>query len=614
MGRKSTAKKKRRIQEQKKEESEKKIKEQKKTSKKKKVKQEKPVKERKPVPKQKIFGGLLTAIMLTLFVYVSMLLFSGAFGPTPLAEILPEEQTVAFLEINTNIDHTQLVKAKELLHETTYSIDEKTAFLEDLINTSVDENIKPWLGRQLGLAEILYSREEEGESLATVYFVETIGKQQTESTLKMIAGNNLSEFENTGSETGEISKFTLRNPSEDRSKDKQIYTTFIDSYLVIAPDTPVGLDILLKAQKEETPKIASSGKYEAVYDKTPFNKIAFIYLNFDHELSSLMQKYGVYTESKLLNSAVQPFALIFNSEGLALTAKDNYFEVEAFMSLEESFLGANRFVTYKEDYDADLTQFIPVKLDVFWGGESIERQVKRIITLLSEGNDTTNEIFEGVLNSYTEKYFGSSVSLIEDIYPLVQNEFALGARLEGDEGKDKFLLILELSNPTEDAIRLQKIANNFISSGAVFEPHIEEHELPDGTVSKEIVATPEELIKSESKYNDIIVYEMETESGGWGVYYTVFEEKAFISTNKEYLEASLNLAVNGDEYSEEYPTNIKDSPIYDIHIAPALSSVDEVAYFDVTKFWPESELIKSLSTGKEYLKNGVKAYYYIHVE
>jgi hypothetical protein len=610
MGRKSTAKKKRRIQEQKKEESEKKIKEQKKTSKKKKIKKEEPVKERKPLPKQKIFGGLLSAIMLTLFVYVSMLLFSSAFRPTPLAEILPEDQTVAFLEINTNIDHTQLVKAKELLQETDSSIDEKLSLIEDLINTSVDENIKPWLGRQLGLAELLYSKGEEGEALATVYFVETIGKQQTESTLEMIADNNLSEFEDTGSEAGKISKLTLRNPSEDRSQDHQIYTAFIGNYLVIAPDTPVGLDILLKAQTEGYPKVADSAKYEEVYDKTPFNKIAFIYLNFDHEQSSLMQKYGVYTESKLLNSAVQPFALIFNSEGLALTAKDNYFEIESFMNLEESFLGANRFVTYQENYDADLTQFTPENLDVFWGGKNIERQIKRIIALLSEGNKTTNEVFEGVLNSYTEKYFGSSVSLIEDIYPLIQNEFALGVRM-GEE-KNNYLLVLELSSPTEDAIRLQKIANNFISSGAVFEPHIEKRELEDGTIAQEIVATPEELIKSESKYNDVVIYEMQTESGGWGIYYTVFKEKAFISTNKGYLEESLSLALTGSIEGEQ--NSLMNSEIYDLHISPALSKLDEVAYFNILKFWPESQLIKSLSTGKEYLKNGVKAYYYIHVE
>jgi len=105
---------------------------------------------------------------------------------------------------------------------------------------------------------------------------------------------------------------------------------------------------------------------------------------------------------------------------------------------------------------------------------------------------------------------------------------------------------------------------------------------------------------------------MQTESGGWGVYYTVFKEKAFISTNKEYLEEGLNLALNGSVEGEQ--NSLMNSEIYDFHISPALSKLDEVAYFNILKFWPESQLIKSLSTGKEYMKNGVKAYYYIHVE
>jgi len=319
-----------------------------------------------------------------------------------------------------------------------------------------------------------------------------------------------------------------------------------------------------------------------------------VFINFDQHPEALLQKYGVFSGSSLLNSAIDPFSKIFSSEGLVVIAADKYFEIETFMSLEEDFLKGNRYVTYQADYDAELMKYIPEEIDVFWGGEDVERQVKRIATLLSEGNEETTQLFEGVFESYTEKYFGNNVSLIEDIYPILQNEFALAQNADG-----KYLISLELEDPTEDALRIQKIANNFISAGAVFEPHIEEHELPDGTIAQEIVATPEELIKSETKYDDLTIYQMETESKEWGVYYSILDSILLASTNKEFLEKSLDLYLNKSD------TNLEISKI---------PNSDEVFHFNILSFWPESKLVKSLSTGKEYFGNGVKAYYYIYVE
>ncbi|MBT3704254.1 DUF3352 domain-containing protein [Candidatus Peregrinibacteria bacterium] len=593
MGRKSSAKKKRRLEE--------KIKEEKKTPKSKKKKAtakatakaaKKAVKVKIQVPRQKIFGGLLSAILFTMLVYVSIELFTTAFRPTSIAEYLPADKTSAMLEINTNVDHTQLVKAKELLAQTSYSAEVSFAKIEERMSLDLEKDIQPWLGRQIGVAEIAI--EEDG-SPKTVYFLETMGREQTKTSLANVAENNLTEISEKTYNNEKIYEFNLRYPGEDRSLDNMAYASFVDKYLIFSIGSEEVIHLILDAQTNTTQtKLAEKEKFQDALDESAINRVAFVFINFDQHPEALLQKYGVFSGSSLLNSAIDPFSKIFSSEGLVVIAADKYFEIETFMSLEEDFLKGNRYVTYQADYDAELMKYIPEEINVFWGGEDVERQVKRIATLLSEGNEETTQLFEGVFESYTEKYFGNNVSLIEDIYPILQNEFALAQNAEG-----KYLISLELEDPTEDALRIQKIANNFISAGAVFEPHIEEHELPDGTIAQEIVATPEELIKSETKYDDLTIYQMETESKEWGVYYSILDSILLASTNKEFLEKSLDLYLNKSD------ANLAISKI---------PNSDEVFHFNILSFWPESKLVKSLSTGKEYFGNGVKAYYYIYVE
>ncbi|HMR01255.1 MAG TPA: hypothetical protein PKA32_02585, partial [Candidatus Gracilibacteria bacterium] len=50
--------------------------------------------------RQKIRGGILIAIGLGAIIFIAFFLFSKFFQPQPLAEILPAEQTLGFVEVN----------------------------------------------------------------------------------------------------------------------------------------------------------------------------------------------------------------------------------------------------------------------------------------------------------------------------------------------------------------------------------------------------------------------------------------------------------------------------------------------------------------------------------
>src|SRR3989338_8734967 len=69
----------------------------------------------KEINRKALFGGVLTIIMLVILVSVGYLLFQKAFRAQPIAKLLPEDDVILVLEINTNFDHNQLLKTFGLL-------------------------------------------------------------------------------------------------------------------------------------------------------------------------------------------------------------------------------------------------------------------------------------------------------------------------------------------------------------------------------------------------------------------------------------------------------------------------------------------------------------------
>lgn len=556
------------------------------------------------IPYRRILSALISVTFLFVIVFVGANLFKKAFSAMPLSEILPYDKVIALIEINTNADHAQMVKAEKLLKNSAYSSINSIQKLNKRLGVDVEKDIKPWLGRNIGIAEM---ELPEGD-LATVFFIETLSQKASDEFLKKIAEKNLSELKvtsGTEAQKDTVQSFALRYPGEDRGKDFLMYTAYLEDYAIFSPSDKA-VRLVISKENKSSKKVANSDEYKKAQENLPINRIASIFMNFDKSEDKLFQKYGEILNSAFLNSAIKPFAALFSAESAVLTAGDNSFAVESFINLNSSYLKGNKYTSSKEKYSANLMDYVSQGAFIFWGGQNLEKQIKKIVAVLSEGEESTNRIFEEMLKNYSEKYFGSSVSMEDDIYPLVTDEFLLAVSKR--DSKNVYTLLLKLDDPLEDGLKLQKIANNFISSGAVFEPHIEEHKLPDGTVSKELVATPEELIKSESTYKDIAIYEMETESKNWGIYYAIFDSSAIISTSKKALTEDLDVALNSSQNS------LKKSNIFTWQISPLMSYSDEVSYFDLSQILQKVSFIKSLSTSRQYVNDGIMSNYHIYVE
>ena len=202
-------------------------------------------------------------IMVSLLITVGYLLFQKAFRAAPLAKLLPADSTVALIEINTNLEHSQVIRTTELLKDhPEYSKEKFIELIENTLSADYETDIQGWLGRQVGLA-LFHSASEEGK-LNQVYFAEYLNKKAVNDFL--IAKHA------TINEYNEVTTFRLEEGPQ--------FFTLIDGYLVFSSEEQAIYDIIDFSQSSEA-KLYSSDKYRRVDNNLPLAKIGYIYIDFD---------------------------------------------------------------------------------------------------------------------------------------------------------------------------------------------------------------------------------------------------------------------------------------------------------------------------------------------
>lgn len=549
--------------------------------------------------KHKIFGLGLAVIMLSILLSIGFLLFQKAYRAMPIAKILPADSTVFLAEVNTNFDHNQVAKTFNLLAKyPEYSKESVLKKIEDTYKVSYEKDLKPWLGRQAGLA--LVSPKDQKSEVNSFYFAETLNEELTNSFLQ----NTLQAKEKERFEGHQI--YTLPN---------ETFATFIEDYLVFTPSEKGLKDLLAFKDSYGRKKLYSSSKYRRIDDNLSFHKAGFVYVDFDQMSSSVFQYFQILSERGLSMESLAPFIKMFEAEGFALVAMEKHFAVESFLTLDTDKAKDSEYLSFSDKYSASLSQLVSENILAFWGGQNLEHQLKRFVEVMAGGNQATVQGFELILQNYTERYLGKGLNLKDDILPLFQREFAIA--LEQDGKKNIYKLLIELEDVGKDALKIHEIADNFAMVGAFFKPKVVEHTLPDGTVGREIIAVPEAITKEETKYGKTTIYALNMGQREWGIYYAIVNNIGVISTRIEGVKNTIDIA-------EGKKKNLSQSPIFTEDIVPILSTSDEVSYFNIEKllpiFFQDKETpkflntIKSLSSGKNYFNDGITSINYLQIK
>lgn len=537
------------------------------------------------IPKRQLFGGALTIIMITVLISVGYLLFQKAFRATPVAKILPAESTTSLLEINTNYQHYQLTKTFELIQNyPQYSKESLIKEVEAKIGANYQSDIQPWLGRQVAVALM---KGDSGEAYP-LYFAEYINEEA------------LTKF--VDQQTGLL------------SAEHNYYFEIIDDYLV-ASEGREGLDLLLKKIDEGADKLYYSKKYRRIDDNLPIQHVGFFYLDFDMINDAFIQKIPLLAEMGISMEKFGPLVKLLDAEGIVLVAMDNNFAVQSFLSLDPAVVKNAKYLPLKSSYHADLANYIDANALAFWGGENLGNQIKKFIEIMSGGDHTLLAVFDNILQNYTEKYFGQDVNFNQDILPILDKEFAFA--IEKFNNQNAYKLIVEINSPQTDTFKIQELLSAFASRGAIFQPKIVEHILEDGTASREIVAVPEEISKSESIYEEKTIYYLKMGERNFGLYYAVLEDIAVFATQKEGVTSTIDIINNKT-------ASLKSTEIFETSIEPILRNSDETSYFNFNAVLPilfEQEdlpeiltIIDAVSNGRNYFNDGIVTLNYLHIK
>ncbi|PIR55541.1 hypothetical protein COU74_00180 [Candidatus Peregrinibacteria bacterium CG10_big_fil_rev_8_21_14_0_10_36_19] len=537
--------------------------------------------------RKEILGAGLTIIMMAILVTVGYLLFERAFRPQPIAKLLPAD-TIAAIEINSNFNHNQFNKGfKHLQNFPKYSKESFEKAIEDKFAVKFS-TIEPWLGRQVGVA-YLHSKNNL-DSIDTIYFAEIFSLK------------NAQAFVTQEAQPTEYKGVKIYSLPENKG------SLIIRQQYFLFSKNEGALEGLVDFYNSNMPSLSKSSKYRKIYNNLPVSNLASLYLNYNQVSDSFFELIPFLKKNPLTDDLIKPFLSLFDSEGFSLVALDKKFAIQSFLNLKTEKLKDKTYITFKEKYRANLSNYMQDDVLAFWGGKNMEYQFKRMVQALSGGDEDLVDVTDSILQNYTQKYFGSGISLSLDILPLFRNEFAFG--IEPHNGKNVYKLVLETEDPQNAFMQLNKIAENFSKVGAIFEQKVVDYTLPDGTPSKEIIAIPKEVKRFERDYEGSQISELR-----------VSEEKAFFFSvvgNVAVISNSIDGVKSVVDIQSGKKSALSNSQTFNDLIAPTLQNSDEVSYFNFKSLLPEKVLqnipFSSMSSGKNYFNDGVSTINYLDIK
>lgn len=546
------------------------------------------------IQKHQIYGVIFVIIMLFLLISSGYLIFKRAFRSQEIAKFLPAQQTVFTLELNYNPQHNQLMKAAKIFQKyPIYSIDSLQNLLQNALQTNFETGISPWLGKNLGLT-ILNSSKNPGE-IFTIYFLET-------------------------ADTDKIENWLAENASTQTYNDNEIYLlqngkrlTSIDEYLFLSQnDTALKELIDFSVSGKET--LFEQKTYLRAKNNLPFNYIAFAFINFKNLGDDFFTNFEPVKKKNVALESVKPFFKFFDSEGLALVALDKKFALQTFLNLNTEEIENTEAFEERDKYKADLASFVKEDALIFWGGNNLEDQLKRLILAMSGGNKDAMQIFDSVLQNYTNRYFGPDITLSIDILPLFNNEFGLA--IEEYNKTLTYKLLLKVNNAEKALEELHNIFDNFAKIGAVYEQKTVTHTMQDGTVGKEIIAVSQDIRRQKLQYGENEIFKLTIGQKNSNIFYAVIDRYAVITDNFETIKNATNLMRNNGD-------SLRTSKDFQELIKQILNSSDEVNYLNFDHLMPlifEGKKVpdyllplSSLTSGKNYFQDGITTINYLDI-
>ncbi len=556
---------------------------------------------------QKIRGAVMVIVGLFMIGFVSYFLYTRLFRPESLAHFLPADSTVGFVELNIDPDSDQVKKFTSLFAKYPVYQSSNLVKLADLIfPVDYEKDIEPWIGRKIGV--VLMKQNQDDNTVKLLLFVENKSSDKTMEFLKNRA------LANSGDE---LLNDTYKNYTIYHYKLSQsYYFAFLNNYLVLAGNEDL-LKQLLDVQSGQTNKLQDDPTFQKVYNNLPQNQLVFGYANVQKLFDTLL-KNPLFQGQKTHDLVVmQPFMKIFSAEGFTVVANETNLTVQSFEAIDRSQLQGATYLTYGDKYEGKLLELAGESPILFAGGHDLYKEINRIGEIFGSGTNISQTLFDGILQAQKDKYFGKDISLESDVYPLLQNEYLV--TVENNFEQPVVSVFMNLTDKNLDTVRIEKLASAFIKTRAIFSPEIKEVTLPDGTKGQEIVASAEEITRTDSNYDGYNVTNLQLGSLPWSINYAILDNTLVLSTNP----AALNNII--DRKAGKVQTSLRTSDSFTRTVLPVMRTADEIFQIKLGALIPVLGLdqnpdvkpyvegFNSLTMAKNYFDDGIATTYVIDV-
>ncbi|MBN1495035.1 DUF3352 domain-containing protein [Candidatus Peregrinibacteria bacterium] len=557
--------------------------------------------------KQKVIGLVIGLIAVFLLVFIIYYTVSRIFRPEDLANFLPQDTTFAVVQVSTNTGFDQVENFYKALNKyEIYQPQNIVGLVNDIFDIDYENEVEDWLGRQVGMA-FLENPESAGE-IQTIFFIEV---KDAAGAVEFMKSRGLKEQEdyllNDEYNGIKIYRYALS---------QAFNFAFIKSYIVIASNQNV-LKSVIDATRGGKPNLKLGPLYQKISQNIPIKTLSFVYLDLEKLIKLLKSNSEFMGEKGRELLAFEPLLKIYKGLGAGLIIEKKNIVIQTYTCLDENYLNGKEFIGYDRKFRGGLLKMLPKDIIFYSGGKNLRQQLQRYSEIFSAGGEVSYLIFEGLLNAQKNIYFGNEISLEEDIYPLLENEYALA--LTALDQEQALTVVLELSDPIRDKDKIAALADSFVRKSALLAPKVVEVTLEDGTVTKEVQTTPEEITKSSENYKGYEINALNISNQTWGVYYIILDKNFIMTTKLGHMQKIIDLYI---EDAEDFTT----SDIYTNNLLPVLNVSDEVIYYgsdflenNFKSLLPEYlnpylSPVQSVSSGNNYFKDGISSINYLKVD
>ncbi len=556
--------------------------------------------------KNRLAAILLLAIGAFVLIFVATFLFGKFFKPQALADLLPEKNTVALIEINTDSADDQVKQVSNLLKK--YPVYQRENLIQ-LLNTSTlfnfEKNIEPWLGRKIGLAFL--SDTQKQISFEPVLFVESRNHEQT---LSFLTGSNPNI---TSTEYKGIKIYSGVDTVNVIFQNQKF--AFINNYLVLTEKQST-LENLIKVSKGEEKRLADEDTYRRIANNLPQGSLVFGYYNTGKIIETLLSDPEYLAKNGREIAALRPFIDLFAAEGFTVFAQEKKLNGQIYTSLNREKITEQGFMSFQEKYRGELLKYITSEPVLLVGGHDLVTELSRLETVFKTGTKASSAIFNGLVEAQKDIYFGKDISLTEDIYPLLKGEYLIS--VEGSFETPTVSLLLKFDNPTQDQGRFEKLIDQFMKVGGIFTPKVRDVTLPDGTKGQEIAAFPEKITRLTDNYQGILINTLQIGNTGSSVNYAFYEDKIFLSNSSDAIKNFISRGTNPD-----LPT-LEDTNLYKQNITPMLAngdqffnlklgSVTDLLGLNSEQMKPYTVPFTNFTISKNYFNDGISTLFAVEV-